>query len=163
MEQHPNSTIRYIGHEKALSIYPFAFVRNPYDRLVSTYFYLTSKERTEPVDIAYGFILKRYRGFKKFVLSIEKHKLTEVVLHLRPMAHWVCDEEGTLLAHILKVEDSEEIDRFLSAHGIPGWSDCEVKNSSTHGDYQSYLDETIIAEINKIYAIDFDTFNYQRL
>ena len=36
-------------------------------------------------------------------------------------------------------------------------------NSSQHNSYQRYLDEDIIAEINKLYAKNFELFNYTKL
>jgi len=156
--------IEYLAHCRITDIKYFAFVRNPYDRMVSTYFYLIDDSRTEPVDIAYRYIIRKYLNFREFILNIGKDNLIDVILHLKPMHYWVCDGNGTLMIdNIFKIEETERINEYLCSLGIAGWDMVTLANTSVHQIYTEYLDQDIIKEINRIYEKDFLLFNYTML
>ncbi len=166
VEENPDCNVEYQSHFVTANdlVRTFAFVRNPYDRVVSMYFYLIHEDRANvPLDSTYRHILLKYASFKEFVLSMEKDSLLDTIVHLKPMWLWATNESGAIIAKIFKVEDPEKIENFLSENGISGWMDSPKSNTSEHNPYQTYLDEEIIAEINKLYAKDFELFNYTKL
>jgi len=158
--------IKYWGHKKRATIISspsFCFVRNPYDRLVGTYFYLMDDHAKDEPDISYKKILSKYTNFKDFVMNIEKDKLNKFIIHVRPMTYYICDDENNILIdEIFKIEEIEKIDKYLEEFGIAKLSGI-FRNTSKHNEYSEYLDEEVIGEINRLYKKDFELFNYEML
>lgn len=165
MEQSPSCNVKYEGHFTTANdlVKLFAFVRNPYDRVVSMYFYLIHEDRINtPLDAAYRYIVINYSSFKDFVLNMDKDGLLDFMIHLKPQWTWVVDENGNVIPKVFKVEEAEKIDAFLAENGISGWQDFPKENTSEHEPYETYLDREVIAEINRLYAKDFELFNYEK-
>lgn len=159
----PSCNLKYLQHVKVEDITRlFSFVRNPYDRIVSAYFYLKSNTANETM-VAYKHIISKYPSFKDFVLNMEKDGLLEFIIHLKPMWTWVVNEEGIVVPKIFKLEEPEQINEFLINNGLDGWLESPKTNSSQHEPYENYLDLEIIQEINRIYQKDFELFNYKML
>lgn len=166
IEENPSCNIKYENHFTTADelVRIFAFVRNPYERVVSMYFYLIHEDRLKvPLDAAYRYILLKYASFKEFVLNMEKDGLLDIIIHLRPMWLWVVNENGVVVPKIFKMEEPEKIEDFLSQNGISGWMDAPRLNTSEHKPYGTYLDEDIIQEINRIFHKDFELFDYDML
>lgn len=166
IQKNPFCNIEYESHFVTSNelIKLFAFVRNPYDRVVSMYFYLIHEDRMgTPLDAAYRHIILRYASFREFVLSIDKDNLLDFIVHLKPMWLWVLNENGVIIPKIFKVEEPEKIDAFLAENGISNWINSPRLRKSEHEPYETYLDAEVIAEINRLYAKDFELFNYEML
>lgn len=160
-----NNSIFYCGHNRAVDIKSFAIVRNPYDRLVSAYFYLIDEKRiANEQDKLSRELLLRYKSFKDFVMHIQPDSLVQKIIHLYPMWFFVCDKHMNIVVDdILKFEDREGIENFLSINGATlQYSDVK-ENASVHNPYEYYLDTEVIREINEIYYYDFLLFDYERL
>lgn len=161
--------IKYVGHQRASDISfrnvsSLAFVRNPYDRLVSAYFYLINSEKLASALPLYKKIVTVYSGFKDFILNIDKDNLIEKILHLKPMHYWLCDDNKNILVkNIFKIENIMEIDKFLEGAGIHEKLSEIHTNTSQHKYYTEYLTKEITDEINRLYKLDFELFNYPML
>lgn len=154
----------YSGHTRLIDIQSFAFIKHPYDRLLSAYFYLINGGGQNELDISYQELLKPYTDFKNFVLNIAKDNLIEKIIHLRPMSYWLCNEEGRVIVNrIFKIENIADIDKFLIELGIEDKLSNIFINVTYHDHYTEYLDAEVIAEINNLYAMDFELFGYKRL
>ena len=161
-----NENIFFCGHIRAmLAASPkFCFIRNPYDRLVGAYFYLIDDHAVTEPDISYKQLLLKYKNFKDFVMNIEKDRLDKAIIHVKPMSYYVCDDEGNIMVdRMFKIENTEAIDDYLEEIGVTEKLSKVWSNTSYHLSYNEYLDDEIIAEINKIYAKDFELFNYRML
>ena len=163
-----NSDImNYYGHIRAMDIPllspSFCFVRNPYDRLVGTYFYLLDDHANDEPDISYKEILLKYADFKDFVMNIEKDRLNKAIIHVKPMSYYICDDFGNILVdRVFKIENIEEIDDYLQEIGIIGKLSDTFRNNSRHDHYSNYMDEDVEKEIERLYALDFELFNYKK-
>lgn len=157
--------ISYSGHTRAIvSLGSLAFVRNPYDRLVSAYFYLMTSRALEKNLPLYKKIITTYKDFKDFVLNIENDNLMEKILHLKPMRHWICDDNNKIIVEkIFKIEDIDSINTFMAEVGIEKKMSDIKRNTSKHKNYKKYMDAEVIDEINKLYSLDFELFNYKKL
>jgi len=154
----------YSGHTRLVDIQSFAFIKHPYDRLLSAYFYLINGGGQNELDISYQELLKPYTDFKNFVLSIAKDGLIEKIIHLRPMHHWLCDDNNNVVIDkIFKIENIADIDKFLAEMGIEDKLSNTFINVTYHDHYTEYFDTEVIAEINNLYALDFELFEYKKL
>ena len=157
-----NNTIGYCGHTRIVDIPTIAITRHPYDRLISAYFYIIDGGGHVEPDLTYCEMLKKYSSFKDFVMFIEQDNLFEII-HLRPMAYFLCNDEGDLIVtKTFKMEEINKIDNFLVSEGLQKLSEVHT-NISNHSHYTDYLDKEIIAEVNRLYEKDFILFNYRML
>lgn len=156
--------LSYVPHMRVIDIKKLAFVRNPYDRIVSAYFYLKDGGGETELDLSYKDIIDVYANFREFVLSISKDSLHERIVHLRPMSYFLCDDnENIVVDRVFKVEDVDAIDSFLSEIGVSARLGETRVNESRHGSSVNYLDTEIVAEINRVYESDFIAFEYKKL
>ena len=164
---------RVIGRNSSIwqDYVKFAFVRNPWDRLVSAFFYL-SDDGTNFVDKRVGnlYIAKYDKDFQEFVKNIVswfdapapfvtyKHGKSP---HLRQQVHFLCDEAGKVdlgfVGRYEKLEDDYEyITEILDLEVPP----LTRELASEHRDYREYYDDETIDIVAKYYSDDISTFNY---
>lgn len=184
LERHLNFT-RIGPHEKAKFLfskqhkyklnreeyYTFSFVRNPWDRLVSTFFYILKGGRS-PIDAKRrDLFLKKYNGnFDKFIYDIENwFHITEeesiyedlYIPHFRPQAEFIFDDKNRLLVDFLgKIESIDACHRALCQQLNIPHKRLKKKNSSTHDNYQSYYNEETVKIVEEYYSCDVKLLNY---
>ena len=149
----------------------FSFVRNPWDRLVSTFFYIRKGGRA-PVDRQRRErYLRKYGGsFEKFVLDIanwidikEDDSIYRdcYIPHFRPQYEYIYDNSGNCLVDFIGKVESLEGDFRRLCHLLPADATrLYRKNRSRHRKYWKYFNtrtRTIVAEY---YAQDIEYFGY---
>lgn len=134
--------------------YKFGFVRNPWDRLVSEYFYL--KER-KVIDFP-------FEHFASEAFLTRQDLPGFIVDHLRPQSDYVFDQSGENLLDFVGrferiAEDWAQVARRL---GLPKESlpHHNRKQSSGRG-YQDMYDVQTQASVARYYARDIEAFGYQ--
>lgn len=179
-KQRPNLIVTYIGHNGRLANYmtiaqykrqhphcfAFAFVRNPYDRLVSAFHYLSKGGMNQEDQRDSVEYVGEYQGdFRRFVLHAlagpEPPRIFRQI-HLRPQVDWLCDEYGRIMVDYLgnceSIESAYgELKRRLGV-ALPAPSH---KNKSDHRHYETYYDETLRALGARAYRNDFERLGYQ--
>ena len=158
---------KYFGHAHVEKIkhrnmykYSFAIVRNPYDRLVSAYFYLKKGgENNNGYDSLMQKKLEKYKDFKDFIKDL---KLFTNDLHFKPQHTFVCDSRGKIIVnHILKVENiDKDFSQLLRSKWLPN-EKLQKINSSKHDDFSNYYDDEIKKHVYAVYKKDFKLFNYR--
>lgn len=149
--------------------YKFCFVRNPYDRIVSEYFW-----KIKDNDIRLG-INCRNISFREFVLILEKKLPTLMLLphnevsHFIPQYKFVCDDSDQLLVDlVVKYEDTLEngLKNLFNNIGVTYPENFKLpKNNTTKSvrkKYTEYYDEKTQNIIYRLYKKDFDIFNYNQ-
>jgi hypothetical protein len=178
--QRPSLTFTYIGHNSAPADYmtiarykrqhphcfAFAFVRNPYDRLVSAFHYLNKGGLNESDRRDRFQYVREYQGnFRLFVLHAfagpEPPRIFRQV-HMRPQVDWLCDESGRVMVDYLGRFESIEsayVDlgrRFGVTLPVPSH-----ENKSQHRRYETYYDEKLRSVVARAYRADFERLGYQ--
>lgn len=129
--------------------YKFAFVRNPYDRLISYYFFIKKPENISP---------SLHRDEIKKMLS--KENLASKI-HLLPQFEFLINEDRQLkMDFIGKVEnfknDLNTIFKTLNL-GEPQYHEI---NASKHLHFMDYYDDELKEMVKEYYKADFELFNY---
>jgi chondroitin 4-sulfotransferase 11 len=137
-------------------IFLFTFVRNPYDRIVSSYFYLKNGGRMQcDIDDRDEFI-KDYT-FEEFIKNNLLYA-SENQIHFRPQHYWIPNG----VDYIGKFENLEndffKIIDLLNIEKKP----LKKLNTSEHYHYDEYYTQDLKDIIYDIYKYDFIKFNYNK-
>lgn len=147
-----------IEEKYAHNAFKFCFVRNPWERLVSLFFYLKkSRYLVQPND-----------SFADFCLRIQREDIAPVGLYnskglsqCNPQTDWIFDKNGTIFVdYIGRYEnldaDVEEICRIIGVKGS-----LPHINKSSHGDYKLYYDDKTKKIVEQVYEKDIELLKYR--
>jgi hypothetical protein len=128
------------------SYFKFGFVRNPWDMVVSAYFfYFKNKEE----------VAKKCPTIELFFQNLEF--LGDFYLH--PATYYFFDGDNNLMDYIGKYEDlPNSFDYCLQRIGLTG--QLEFHNASEHKHYSYYYDEHWQNVIGERYGNDVSTWKY---
>jgi hypothetical protein len=144
--------------------FKFAFVRNPWDWLVSTYFYCKQGGRFRCHRWAEEH-LREYDTFESFVYGwFERGNERSLHKIFLPQHHYLCDENGTLAVNFLGLfenfeEDFAHVQRSLGGIG----SKLNHRNASKHRSYQDYYTNETREIVAQAYKTDIELFGYEFL
>lgn len=142
--------------------YTAAFVRNPWDRLVSFYAYFTTENMGNPQGLIRQRVLRRARSFEEFVLYCPT---VEGRYGRKPLSvnqiDYLTDISGDLAVDFIgRFENFEEsaatLLRFL---GLPDVRIPHV-NRTRHDGYRSYYTNETREIVRRRFRRDIDEFGY---
>lgn len=141
----------------------FSFVRNPWDRVVSSFLYLNSNVSNledQQDKIKY---LERYNGnFKKFVKNAFKNEEIFQSIYFRPQNKWICDEDGNALVNFLgRYENLNENLNDLSKILKVDFKEFLIGDEFRQDHYRNYYNKKTKRIISKIYSKDIELFGYE--
>lgn len=151
--QHGHISVRQIKPHLAPEVWDtylkFGFVRNPFDRFVSTCFFLNRGDE----DFAAHAVT-----FMKRALT--RSRFRERIL-VTPQALQLCDTDGEIaLDYIGRYENLQQsFDRVCEQIGI-STSDLPQKNPSKHAAYTAYYDDELRRLVSEFYKDDLAIFGY---
>lgn len=146
----------YIGEDKWNSYYKFAFDRNPYDKMVSIYFWWKN----------------RFGGtqtFKDFLVGFEKSKNIFysddyiVPAEREPKVIYTDASREIQVEDVGRFENmQEELGRFLHRVGIEwdGWLPI-AKPGKRNRDYRGYYDDESSAIVRRMFGWEIEHFGYE--
>jgi hypothetical protein len=156
------STHHYMGIELKMILkdlypkyYKFSFVRNPYDRLISEYFWCRIK------DVGHKFN-KTFDQFLDYVEDVIKNKKFFKPIendHFIPQYSFLFFNNKLLVNNIFKYEDIETVAPLIKKR-------LKIKTTLQHLNKSVKNEITLTQEqkdrIYNLYKIDFETFNYEK-
>ena len=142
----------YVNESVFKGYYKFGFVRNPWDRLVSEFHYLTENKV-----INFPFDLFASREF------LSRTDLPHFVVdHIRPQADYVFDSSGTNLLDFVGYFErmEEDWEKVTQALKITNTLQHLNKKKSDRKPYQELYTEKMRNDVAEHYARDIEAFNY---
>lgn len=165
-----------VGHSRALdylaedaeafnNYFSFAFVRSPYTRLASAYFFLCSGGRNLHDKAWAKLNLSSVKSFEEFVMSLQNEKFRLKILqgiHFCPQYRFVCNENGNIIVDFIGRFESLEQDflRVCSRLGVLANLSHKNRTAGKLGYLRLYTDE-MASVVRNIYKKDFELFKYK--
>lgn len=146
---------------KFARFFKFAFVRNPYDRLLSSYAFLKRGGMNSDDALFAETHVRQYDSFEHFVIEgLARRPEIYAWVHFRPQSAFVCDAAGrNLMDFTGKFEHlNEDYERIAEQLGKP--RQLPVINASQRGDYREVYTPATIDVVRRYYAADLKTFGY---
>jgi len=156
-----------IGHKKISQVDGDSFftcVRNPYDRAVSTYWFLRQMKKKMPFNLT-----KTYKSLNEFWLDISEQESPQERPLLNNQMDFLRDSigEGGIsprIKTVLRYETlAEDWPAFALLHDLPPLTHKNKSELRPATPWQDELSDESIAKIGELYAEDFETLNYERL
>jgi hypothetical protein len=145
-----------MGARRWQRAFKFAFVRNPWDKVVSHYHYRVSTGRSGLQDEHFPFA-----GWVRLAYRDRDPRYCDVPLMFAPQLEWIVDARGQIMVDFVGRferlhEDFAAVCRRIGAHAaLP-----HVKPTA-HGDYRDFYDAGSRAIIARAFAPDLEQFGYR--
>jgi len=146
--------------KKFSRFFKFTIVRNPWDRLVSSYEFLR-QGGLAPADAQFAAReVIPWSDFGEFVRHGLPRPQVRSWVHLRPQTDWVCDEAMlNRMDFTGRFESLDDDFAVISARlGIP--NGLPVTNRSNRSDYRIYYDDETRHIVAELYRSDIEEFGY---
>lgn len=133
--------------------FSWSFVRNPWDRLVSTYINKIINQH----DGGLGSWGKNIKSFEDFILKIKKTNVTDCDRHIRCL-YTFFPEDINLIGKIENLQ--EDFDAICDKIGLPHTT-LPHENKTKHQHYTEYYDNETRQIVAEKYAKDIEYFGYK--
>jgi hypothetical protein len=164
---YPHYTARevkeYLGHRQYSRYFKFAFVRNPWDRLLSRYFFLRGQESNDP---QCRINQRRYYppgslSFTEWLLGQGEEKNCIHPLDLRQQVEWLFEPDGTPLVDFIGRFESLSTDfvEVCRRIGIEATLACENRYKPAD-DYHGYYSPEAEAFVAERFHGDIERWGY---
>ena len=146
--------------EREASQFSFAFVRNPWDRLVSAYNYLSTGGSSSKDSKDYKRLFSTYKNFKSMILNWHESYFDQI--HFKPQWEWICDDNKNVIVDFVGRYENLQQDYntvcdniMIPRHRLPH------KNRNNHKHYTTYYDDESQEIVATWYKIDIELFGYK--
>ena len=144
--------------------FKFAFVRDPWDRLVSAYEFLRAGGMNEGDRRWAEWALSPFPDFESFVLKWLTEKNIETKIHFVPQHRFLCDPEGQLQVDMLGryenlLRDLRVIQTKLDSQTPIPHLNSSSKDASPR-DFRAYYTHKSAKRVQEVYARDMELFGY---
>lgn len=146
---------------KFRAYFKFAFVRNPWDRLVSTWFFLKKGGMNEADRVWSEAHLAPYADFDSFVRHGLGRPEVQAWAHFRPQADFILAPDGTVMVDFVGRYEQLSGDFAIVARRLGVNAVLPAHNASNHAHFASYFTAESAAIVAQIYARDAYAFGYQ--
>jgi len=156
------TVIEKYGLEHFQKCFSFAYVRNPWSRMVSL-FHFKRKQHEDNPSFKNPFVLKNdFKGYTKWFLLEYKTKCS-VNLHKGnwQQVEWLTDESGEIIVDFVGRYETINKDFRLIKKKINVKCQLPHVNKSKHDHYKTYYDKNTRDLVARAYDKDIEMFNYE--
>tara|TARA_B110000495_G_C22903606_1_gene527373 strand:- start:386 stop:964 length:579 start_codon:yes stop_codon:yes gene_type:complete len=153
------SDFRYFkDHNLSKKTFSFAFVRNPWDRVVSAYSFVKKGGVNAGDKADRDKYLAQYSSFSEFVKNFDDSILEQI--HFVPQYKWICGDNGDVIVDFVgRFENLRE--DFNTVCGVIGVkAELPHSNKGKHKHYTKFYDAETEQVIAEKYAKDIEYFEY---
>ncbi len=148
--------------------FKFAFVRNPWDRLVSWWSMIDAGRDTSgaapPPNEFFGYVMQHARSFEEFIWRCTSEIIdTDGRKYIfRNQIDYLVDDNGAIIVDFVgRFERLQEgFDEVTARLGLPGVELPRI-NVSRHSPYADYYTPAMAEEVGRRYARDIERFGYR--
>lgn len=144
-----------LGPERWAKKFTFAFVRNPWDKVVSHYQYRIETNQTEMGDGSLGF-----KEWVTLAYGERDPRYYNGPRWFMPQVDWISDADGTRLVNFVGRFERLEADFDYVREQIGTGSPLPHMKASSRGPYQDYYDDETREIIRRSFAPDLEAFGY---
>ncbi|WP_196137745.1 sulfotransferase family 2 domain-containing protein [Aliikangiella sp. G2MR2-5] len=153
-------TYNFLPREDFNEYFKFAFVRNPYERILSTYKY-SFKQFKEHPKTSVAFVT-RFKSFENFVLEWVNRKNISKHYFFYTQERYISDQTGKLLVdYIGKFETVDEDFKFV-ARKLNIDKELMHTNKSPKRKEETVYTEDMANKVFNVYKNDFMLFGYDK-
>ena len=145
--------LNYFKEKYDPTYFKFAFVRNPFDRLVSSFKHIIQKGALKNIND--DPLLYRGMTFKAFVGRINQIKECDLDIHFKPQYTYLPERPDFYGYFETLEEDFNKLCEKLDVR-----LDLPHKNFTQKTNYKDYYDDLSIETVKRIYKEDFEEFDY---
>jgi len=141
--------------------FSFCFVRNPYDRLYSSYKFLQKGGINQHDKNAFSMYIEKYKNFEDFVINGLDVQMIYEITHLVPQSKFICDKNRKILVDFIGKFENLENDVLSLSKKMKKNISLEHHNSNLGK--QNYLEvytPEMIKKVKNIYKTDFEILGY---
>lgn len=164
----PYFTYQWADPKKFARYWKFAVVRNPWDRVVSAYAYMSLPNhrrfyaRVHGPDIAFSGDVSDFDIFVRKAVSEKSSTFARTGFYpLLSQSYFLLDSSGKLMVDFLGRYETLSAD-FEKISGELGMTECVLPrlNASNRGDFRSYYTSDTWSIVERVYARDIAEFGY---
>ncbi len=151
---------KHYGHWPIRQYYKFAYHRNPWDRMISSWIEFTSEKGH--LDTWSSGMTEDFKSFEDFILNFRDTKWAEDI-HFQP-TYWYthCDRGTKIVDHIARYDDWEKETETIFAKIGLNLKDMQEKRwrkTKRTKDYKEYYtNDKMIDEVAQHFKLDIETF-----
>jgi chondroitin 4-sulfotransferase 11 len=157
--------VPYFEYEKAnprkfARYFKFAFVRNPWDRLLSAYLFLKKGGMNDADRTWTAKNLSQFENFEQFVLEWVTEENVWSWVHFMPQHYFICDSSGSIKMDFVGRMENLITDFTFVAHSIGSHAELSLLNKTREDHYSRYYTNEMRAVVARVYMKDIDILNY---
>lgn len=157
----------WCNHKRARDIpnikdfFSFAFIRNPYEKVVSSYFYWSSKKTDRFLKWK-----EKYPTFNDFILDYNDSTKLEKFHFDYTSWEYITDNDGNIIIDFVGYFDNLNRDFFI-VQKINGYQNTDIVklpdlNKSEHDNWKSYYTDELAEIVYNKWILDFKNFGFDK-
>lgn len=155
----------FLSQRELKKYYKFSFVRNPYDRIHSAYYYLRAGGREHAIDLEYAQMLQHINSFESFILDWLNKENIYKIQHFIPQTYFLKNYNNEIKFDFIGKFENLEQDFGVVTKNLN--IDIELlflnKTKSKKLNFMSEYTQEMFKVVNELYHEDFELLGYKKV